>query len=260
MSAIIIFGFFALTNGECLKTVKPGSATVTHHCIYETTIQCTSGAVFPAMLQVYSPFNDVALLDNTVAYVSAKVFIPASIADEHCLQEGVFVAPIPSDPCSEDYEHGIPDFPYPTVVGLGLVMTQACTLPDSTSKAFSVVCTDYVHDMSMTSTVMYATFQSYVLGTDDCCYVFDSACTCWSKTPVPNQNSFVHYFSWFSDATPVGSLQVDLQSIALNVGTINTRPSVSTSVLPASKKQKSLAVTPQEWYAFFLFSTFACLM
>ncbi|KAI5993030.1 hypothetical protein EDD15DRAFT_2367826 [Pisolithus albus] len=38
MSAIIIFGFFALTNGEHMKTFKPGSSTVTYRCVYETTI------------------------------------------------------------------------------------------------------------------------------------------------------------------------------------------------------------------------------
>ncbi|KAI5998455.1 hypothetical protein EDC04DRAFT_2518303, partial [Pisolithus marmoratus] len=76
MSAIIIFGFFVLTNRDRVKTFRTGSSAATYHCIYETTIQCTSGVVFPMMLRIYSPFNDVALPDNTMAFISAKMAIP----------------------------------------------------------------------------------------------------------------------------------------------------------------------------------------
>ncbi|KAI6007003.1 hypothetical protein EDD15DRAFT_2208277 [Pisolithus albus] len=73
------------------------------------------------MLCVYSPFNNVALLDNTVAFVSAKVSIR------------ICVVTVVGDPSSEDYEHGIPDFPYPMIVGPGSVSAPAKTLPDGTS-------------------------------------------------------------------------------------------------------------------------------
>ncbi|KAI5985908.1 hypothetical protein EDC04DRAFT_2512288, partial [Pisolithus marmoratus] len=141
-----IFGFFALANGKHVKTLKAGSSTATYHCLYEATIQCTSGVVFPAMLHVYSPFNDVALPDNTVAFVSAKASIPSSIPDKPVLLEGMYVVHIPGDPTSDVYEHTIPDFPYPMVVGLGVVATQPWTLANGTSKAFTVVSTDYVQD------------------------------------------------------------------------------------------------------------------
>ncbi|KAI6112801.1 hypothetical protein F5141DRAFT_987201, partial [Pisolithus sp. B1] len=77
MSTTAVFGFFALANGDRVKTFRAGSSTAMYHCVYETTIQCTSSVVFPTMLRMYSPsFNDVALPDNTVAFMSAKVCIP----------------------------------------------------------------------------------------------------------------------------------------------------------------------------------------
>ncbi|KAI6032476.1 hypothetical protein EDC04DRAFT_3115169 [Pisolithus marmoratus] len=153
MSATLIFGFFGLANGEHVKTLKTGSLTTTYHCLYETTIQCTSGVIFPAMLCVYSPFNDVALPDNTIAFISTKACIPSSVPDEPVLLEGMYVIPIPGDPTLDDYEHAVPNFPYPMVVGLGMVSTPPQMLSDGTSKAFTIVSTDYVHDTRMTSTV-----------------------------------------------------------------------------------------------------------
>ncbi|KAI6106596.1 hypothetical protein EV401DRAFT_513022 [Pisolithus croceorrhizus] len=178
MSATIVFGFFALANGERVKTLRAGSSTATYHCIYETTIQCTSGVVFPAMLHVYSPFNDVVLADNTVAFVLAKIAIPANVMGDPVLLEGICVVPVPGNVNTEDYKRRIPDFPHPMIVGLGSVTNQPKTLCDGTSKAFDVISTDYVRDSRMASTV---------------CCVFDTARPRWSKTPLPNQNSVVFY-------------------------------------------------------------------
>ncbi|KAI6127247.1 hypothetical protein F5141DRAFT_985671, partial [Pisolithus sp. B1] len=112
----------------------------------ETTIQCTSGAVSPMTLHVYSPFNDVALPDNTITFMSAKASIPTTVSDDTVLLEGICVVAVPRDPTSNSYEHMIPDLPYPMVVGLGLVSGQAQTLADGTTKAFNVISTDYVHN------------------------------------------------------------------------------------------------------------------
>ncbi|KAI6027247.1 hypothetical protein EDC04DRAFT_2523398, partial [Pisolithus marmoratus] len=139
-----VFGFFGLANSEHVKTLKTGSSTATYHCLYETTIQCTSGVIFPAMLHVYSPFNNVALPDNTIAFISAKASIPSSIPDEPVLLEGMYVMPVPGDPTSDIYKHAVPNFPYPVVVGLGVVSMQPWMLSDGTSKAFTIISTDYV--------------------------------------------------------------------------------------------------------------------
>ncbi|KAI6095026.1 hypothetical protein EV401DRAFT_2159197, partial [Pisolithus croceorrhizus] len=155
MSATMVFSFFALANGDRVKTLRAGSSTATYHCVYETTIQCTSGIIFPAMLCIYSPFNDVALPNNTVAFVSAKVCIPATTPRDPILLEGIYVVAVPGDPTSDSYESSIPDFPHLMVVGLGSVTSPLRTLVDGTSKAFDVVSSNYVWDMRMTSTMWY---------------------------------------------------------------------------------------------------------
>ncbi|KAI6007809.1 hypothetical protein EDC04DRAFT_2582717 [Pisolithus marmoratus] len=87
MSASIAFSFFGLANGDHVKMFRSGSSIMTYHCIYETTIQCTSSVILPAMLCVYSPFNDVVLPDNTVAFISAKISIPAAVPQDLILLE-----------------------------------------------------------------------------------------------------------------------------------------------------------------------------
>ncbi|KAI6098000.1 hypothetical protein EV401DRAFT_1805922, partial [Pisolithus croceorrhizus] len=104
-----VFSFFALANGDRVKTFRAGSSTMTYHCVYETTIQCTSSVVFPTMLHMYSPFNDMALPDNTVAFMSAKVCIPATIPCDPMLLEGICVMAVPGDPISDSYESSIPN-------------------------------------------------------------------------------------------------------------------------------------------------------
>ncbi|KAI6099230.1 hypothetical protein EDD17DRAFT_1465058, partial [Pisolithus thermaeus] len=142
----MVFGFFVLTNGDHVRTFRPGSSTATYHCVYKTTIQCTSGIIFPAMLRAYSPFNDVALPDNTVAFVSTKVCMPATIPHNPVLLEGIYVIAVPSDPASNSYESGIPNFPHLMVVGLGSVVSPVRTLADGTSKVFDIVSNNYVQD------------------------------------------------------------------------------------------------------------------
>lgn len=153
MSATVVFGFLALTNGDRVKTFRAGSSTATYHCVYKTTIQCTSGVVVLAMLHVYSPFNDVALPDDTVAFVSAKVCVPMTTPRDPVLLKGICVMAVPGDPTSDNYESGIPDLPHPMIVGLGSVISPARTLADGMSKAFDVVSSDYVRDTKMVSTV-----------------------------------------------------------------------------------------------------------
>ncbi|KAI6103851.1 hypothetical protein EV401DRAFT_2130510 [Pisolithus croceorrhizus] len=221
MSATIVFGFLALSNRDRVKTFRAGLSTTTYHCVYKTTIQCTSGIVVLAMLHVYSPFNDVMLPDNMVAFVSTKVCIPMTTLHDPMLLKGICVVAVLGDPTSDNYKSGIPNLPHLMIVGLGSVTSPTRTLVDGTSKAFDVISSDYVWDMKMVSTV---------------CCVFDSARPQWSKTPVPNQNMTIFY---------VGGLHMELESIALNIG-MESRPSVSTSVSPVSKKHKFVAIAPEE--------------
>ncbi|KAI6094760.1 hypothetical protein EDD17DRAFT_1465017 [Pisolithus thermaeus] len=125
MSATIVFGFFVLANGKHVKTFR-------------------ARVVFPVMLHVYSPFNDAILADNTVTFISTKIAILANIPSEPTLLEGVYIVPVPGNANVDDYECHVPDFPYPVVIGLGLVTSQLKTLLDGTSKAFDIISTDYV--------------------------------------------------------------------------------------------------------------------
>ncbi|KAI6099308.1 hypothetical protein EDD17DRAFT_1427862, partial [Pisolithus thermaeus] len=139
------------------------------------------------------------------------------------LLEGVYVVPVPGNANVDNYEHHVPDFPYPVIVGLGSVTSQPKTLLDGTSKAFNIVSTDYVQNARMASTV---------------CCVFDTAHPCWSKTPILNYNTVVFYIGRFSDATTSGSLQVELESITLNIGMADNKLSTMTSSSPPSKRRK----------------------
>ncbi|KAI6163503.1 hypothetical protein EDD17DRAFT_1476324 [Pisolithus thermaeus] len=162
----MVFGFLVLANRDRVKTFRAGSSTAMYHCVYETTIQCTSSVVFPTMLRVYSPFNDVALPNNTVAFVSTKVCIPATILRDPVLLEGICVMAVPGDPASNSYESSIPDFPHLMVIGLGSVTSPARTLADGTSKAFDVMSGDYVWDTRMTSTVWCVVPHPFFCGID----------------------------------------------------------------------------------------------
>ncbi|KAI6122426.1 hypothetical protein EV401DRAFT_2166869, partial [Pisolithus croceorrhizus] len=130
MSATIVFSFFTLANSEHVKMFRASLSMATYHCIYKTMIQCTSGVVFPAMLHVYSPFNDVVLSDNTMAFMLAKAAIPANVSGEPVLLKGIYVIPVPSNANTEDYEHHIPNFPHPMIVALGLLSSQPKILCD----------------------------------------------------------------------------------------------------------------------------------
>ncbi|KAI6102424.1 hypothetical protein EDD16DRAFT_1436738, partial [Pisolithus croceorrhizus] len=130
MSAPVVFGFFVLAGRKHMKTVKSTSSTATYHCVYGTTIQCTSGIIFPASVHAYSPFNDVTLPDDTVAFVAAKAAVPITIPICPVLLEAFLLIPVPSNPSDDGHEQMIPDMPHPVVIGLGLVTLLPSVLAD----------------------------------------------------------------------------------------------------------------------------------
>ncbi|KIO07249.1 hypothetical protein M404DRAFT_8474 [Pisolithus tinctorius Marx 270] len=48
--------------------------------------------------------------------------------------------------------------------------------------------------------------------------MFDSSHPQWSRTPLPNQNSMVHYSGQFSGVATGGGIAVELKNITLNLG------------------------------------------
>ncbi|KAI6022836.1 hypothetical protein PISMIDRAFT_101100 [Pisolithus microcarpus 441] len=155
MSSTAVFGFFVLAGGHHVKTVKAGLTVIMYHCVYKTTVQCSSSVIFPASLHVHSPFKDAMLPDNTVVFISAKVSVPLCVLNKPILLEAFHLVVVPGNPSAKDYEQSVPDFPYPVVVGLGTVTSQAQILADGMSWAFSVLSTDYVCDAKLESTVVH---------------------------------------------------------------------------------------------------------
>ncbi|KAI6139039.1 hypothetical protein BKA82DRAFT_4342754 [Pisolithus tinctorius] len=99
------------------------------------------------------------LVDDSVAYIIASLYLAA----------------VPGNLSSEEHEACIPDSPYPFIFGLGTVTTHAFSLPDGVTKAFLVTLSDFVHNVTMSSTVV---------------------------TPVPNLNMTVLYTDHFCGAAP----------------------------------------------------------
>lgn len=164
MSSLTIFRFFALAKGHRDHSQKPGASMKTYYCFYTTALQCSSGVVLPAELCIYSPFNDTVLQDQTVVFAVAWAHFPSHGT---ILLDASHLFPFPGDPSEEDtYDHNLPDCRVPFVIGLGSVPFHHEMLSDGVSKAFNVVCSDFVQDGSKTSTVQYVvtiSFSSFVI-------------------------------------------------------------------------------------------------
>ncbi|KAI6121178.1 hypothetical protein F5141DRAFT_998945 [Pisolithus sp. B1] len=149
----MVSGFLAVSEGCRVSSVKPSSGKKTYHCVYTTALECDDGTSIPAELRIYSPFNDVVMPDNTFGYVVAKAYFPTAVPEEKALLEASQFFPFPGDPSSGAYEDSIPDCVTPFVMGLGSVPAPAITLPDGSSRAFSVVVADHVRDSRKSSTI-----------------------------------------------------------------------------------------------------------
>jgi hypothetical protein len=132
-----------------LQTVKPGTTIRTWHAHYTTAIQCINPPYLPADLHTYSPINDVLHADNTIVFVVAQVHVPHT---GNVLLDVLHIVPHPGDPSQDSYDDTVPNFQFPMVYGLGIVLTPHKTLPNS-STAFSVALTKYIHDMNQQSNV-----------------------------------------------------------------------------------------------------------
>ena len=145
MSALNLFGVFALRNGRRNKSGK------SYYCFYNTVLQCSSGTTLPAEMRIYSPMNDVAVEDDTVVFAHCRAYLLYS----EILLDASHIFPFPGDPSSREYDENLPDFRSPYVSGLGYVPFRHEVLSDSGSKAFNVVCSEYVRDKKQTSTIQY---------------------------------------------------------------------------------------------------------
>ena len=155
MSSFSVIGFLGLANAECIASPRPNGREV-WHCFYATTLQCSSGIEIPAKICIYSPFNDVVHMNNTVAFVIAKAFCPPN---DLVLLDAYHIFPVPGNPADEEeYESRAPDCPHPFMSGIGIVSGRAEVLADGITKIFPVVVNEYVRDSVKTSTVQFVFF------------------------------------------------------------------------------------------------------
>ena len=198
-----------------------------------TTIQCSAGVDIPADIHIYSPYNDVVLPDDTIAFVVARAFCPPN---ETAFLDAYHLIPVPGNPTETEYQsQRVPDCPYPFALGVGAVSGTE-VLADSVTKAFSVVVSDYVRDGMKSSTVQYDCLHLCAICACSnlwiplrCC--FNSSRPRWSNTPLPIANSCVHFFGTIADVNSSGAVRIDVDNIAINVGP-NTNESTSS---PSSK-------------------------
>lgn len=138
MSSFTLTGFFALAGGKCVVSTR---STKVYYCFYMTTIQCSAGVDIPADIHIYSPYNDVVLPDDTIAFIVARAFCPPN---ETAFLDAYHLIPVPGNPTETEYQsQRVPDCPYPFALGVGAVSGTE-VLADSVTKAFSVVVSDYI--------------------------------------------------------------------------------------------------------------------
>lgn len=155
MSALIFFGFFALTSGHRKITQKDSVGDAppvkTYHFHYTTSIQCANHVALPANLRIYSSASDHLLADDTVAFVIAKAFVPAN---DVVLLDAYHIVDVPGNPRDDAYQDSVPDVPIPFVVGVGeVIRTDESFRGDGKPMAFSVSVSEYVRDGPKTSVV-----------------------------------------------------------------------------------------------------------
>ena len=150
---LIVVGFFALSNGIHVPTIKtlPDNSTMrTNHIVYQTFLQCQGGEALTAKLRIFAPVRTAVLPDMTVAFIIAKGhFAPG----DTIYLDAYVLNPFPGDPSDDHYEDPIPDCPYPFVFVIGQV-----TSIDNSSvnhPAINILATEYIREQFVQSTLQY---------------------------------------------------------------------------------------------------------
>ena len=129
-------------HGIGLKTVGFTCTCITHTCGRCGATGDRYGVTQSHHLCIYSLMNDILCPNNTIAFIVAWVCVPHS---GDILLDVIHIVPCPSDPLLDSYDDAVPNFQFPMVYGLGIVLTPHKTLPNGFI-AFSVTLTEYVHD------------------------------------------------------------------------------------------------------------------
>ena len=160
MTTFIISGFFALSSGRRVRTEVPrsnGTSQGVYYVHYDTTVQCSQSGPISAEIRKYSPPGECVIPDDTIAYVVAKAYVPASTQSGLVLLEAIHIAPEPGNPNSEMYQDSVPDFPFPIVFAEGTVCEEPNTEGGSVV-LFALAVSDYIRGGNKKSTLQYSYF------------------------------------------------------------------------------------------------------
>ncbi|KAF8496609.1 hypothetical protein JB92DRAFT_2630600, partial [Gautieria morchelliformis] len=119
------------------------TTTSTYYSFYDMVLETLMGTLHPMEIRLYMPPGEKLLRDDTIVHVVGRVYAASST---RVLMDAVSVMAYPGDPSSDEYEDGIPNNKVVVVWGLGAVLNNAETDPDSNTRKFNLGVLDYVRD------------------------------------------------------------------------------------------------------------------
>ncbi|KAI6127274.1 hypothetical protein F5141DRAFT_996979 [Pisolithus sp. B1] len=145
-----MFGFFCVSEGCQVPSLKAGSTSNSGYMCYNTTIHTSMGGSLRTQIIVGCSLNDTVIPDHTVVFMAGKA-----------LMEVMFFIPLPGDPSCDTYEFILPQWTVPFIIGLGCVTSSFATPTDGQNNSASMVCSDYIWDGKMSSKLMYILLQLF---------------------------------------------------------------------------------------------------
>ncbi|KAI5990478.1 hypothetical protein EDD15DRAFT_2280504 [Pisolithus albus] len=207
MSSLIVFGFFCVSDGCRVPSLKPGSTSNSCYTCYNAAIHSSVGASLRTQIVIEGSPADVVLPDRSVAFVVAKAYLPSAATCEQGLLDAFHFVPLPRDPMSDVYEYLLPQWRVPSVIGLGHINSSFAVHAEGDNGIALVTCSDYVWDGKMTSKLI-CSFDEKLLPT-----------YCISSLPC---NSLIQFFGLIKNVASSGSMTVDVKSIVTDVDQLCT--------------------------------------
>ncbi|KAJ7061095.1 hypothetical protein C8F01DRAFT_1231078 [Mycena amicta] len=202
-SSFIVTGFFPLTAGSCVGTT---STSTIFHAHYTTAIKTANGTFLAAKLPAYSGSSSNPLPDNSLAFAIAKVFAPAG-HDAVVELETLHFVPFPGDSA----QSGVPDAPS-VFMAVGNVPA-AMQIPEGW-KAFTLSMREWINNGPRLFPLIC---------------VFPNT-NRWAKTNPPLPLTSVGVVGTCGGRFADGTLQINIDHIAFNIGPAVVNPVTSSPV------------------------------
>ncbi|KAI6122427.1 hypothetical protein EV401DRAFT_1951436 [Pisolithus croceorrhizus] len=201
MSSLIMFGFFCVSDGCHMPSLKPDSTCNSCYMCYNAAIYASAGGSMQAQIVMKGSFSDGVVTDHTMVFVVGKAYLPAASAREQALLDALYFVPLPGDPSSDAYEFVLPQWTVPFLVGLGRVVSSFAR-SNSCHSSVSVLCSDFVWDGKMSSKLICS---------------FDNSLLppyCISSFP---RSSLVQFLGLVKDVGTSEGMTIDIKSIVTDV-------------------------------------------